>query len=436
MFRIFLLLAMLYVSSPTQENGQLFSNLSRPLFDAIEPTEKLSKDIKNISELNNYVKKAESLLELSKNITRSTDKQKIQDYFKRLRALQKEYDLLVSKINKEIDNSIDADKYNDFICLTSYGYDGLLKNYGLYEKAVIYYKKHSHKLRSKYLDSKIELKSFTQYSNSELEVASKEVTINSAKKQSSIKNKVGLRAELAKGYIRIIGWNNNVFNVTTTLKLKYKNLKPNINMPKAFVLKPNKQSELFRLYPTGNTPSYKLSYRYIMGAFNAVHDDSYTYKLPYETGTSQMVSQGYNGESTHKGRSKYSIDFALKKGTKVFAARGGVVVKTKEDSDKAGFSQEFAKYGNFVTIQHEDMTFGTYYHLQKNGAMVSVGDRVESGSFIGYSGNTGYSSGPHLHFSVFSVDDDCISTKTIPVKFITSNGVKETLKRGSYYKSK
>jgi len=436
MFRVFLLALLLYISSPSQEDGQPFSSLSTPLFEAIEPTKKISQSLKNISQFENYIAKSESLLELSKTITYASQKKKIIDYLKSLRALQKEYDLLVSEINKEIDKSIDLNKYKDFICLTSYSYDGLLKNYGLYEKAVKYYKKNSYKLRSKYLDSKIKIKSLTQYSNSELEVASEQVTVDSNTKRSVSKKRVGVKADLKKGYISILAWNDNIYNITMTLKIEYKNLKPNITLPKAFVLKPKKESELFRLYFTGKKRSYKFAYRYIMGAYDAVHNDNYTYKLPYESGTSQVVTQGYNGKSTHKGKRKYSIDFGLKKGTKVLASRGGVVVKIKEDSDKAGFSEEFAKYGNFVTIEHDDSTLGTYYHLQKNGAMVNVGDKVKAGSFIGYSGNTGYSSGPHLHFSVFMVDDDCISTKTIPVKFITSEGVVSNLKRGNYYKAK
>ena len=52
-------------------------------------------------------------------------------------------------------------------------------------------------------------------------------------------------------------------------------------------------------------------------------------------------------------------------------------------------------------ILHADQTTGEYYHLSKSGVVVSIGEKVEAGQKIAYSGNTGFSSLPHLHFAVY-----------------------------------
>jgi murein DD-endopeptidase MepM/ murein hydrolase activator NlpD len=83
------------------------------------------------------------------------------------------------------------------------------------------------------------------------------------------------------------------------------------------------------------------------------------------------------------------------------AARGGVVMQVESDFEKAGLNLE--KYGgraNFVRILHDDGTMGLYAHLDLDGVLVRVGQRVHTGQQIGRSGNTGFTTGPHLHFAV------------------------------------
>ena len=74
---------------------------------------------------------------------------------------------------------------------------------------------------------------------------------------------------------------------------------------------------------------------------------------------------------------------------------------------------------NSILVQHADGTIGVYLHLQKGGNKVKVGDRVKAGEPIGLSGNTGFSSGPHLHFAVFTLKNGA-ERMTIPVKFRTA----------------
>ena len=114
------------------------------------------------------------------------------------------------------------------------------------------------------------------------------------------------------------------------------------------------------------------------------------------------VEQGFNGRFSHGDpQNRYAIDFGVPQGTPVFAARGGVVMQVESDFDKAGLDLE--KYGgraNYVRILHDDGTMGLYAHLQPEGVLVRTGQRIRTGQKIGLSGNTGFTSGPHLHFAV------------------------------------
>jgi murein DD-endopeptidase MepM/ murein hydrolase activator NlpD len=125
------------------------------------------------------------------------------------------------------------------------------------------------------------------------------------------------------------------------------------------------------------------------------------YQLPLRQ-TALRIDQGYGGSFSHTDpQNRYAVDFAAAIGTPVLAARGGVVMQVESDFDKAGLNLE--KYGgraNFVRILHDDGTMGLYAHLDLDGVLVRVGQRVRTGQQIGRSGNTGFTTGPHLHFAV------------------------------------
>jgi murein DD-endopeptidase MepM/ murein hydrolase activator NlpD len=114
------------------------------------------------------------------------------------------------------------------------------------------------------------------------------------------------------------------------------------------------------------------------------------------------IGQGFGGSFSHADpQNRYAIDFACDEGTPVVAAREGVVMQVESDFEKAGLDRE--KYGgraNFVRVLHDDGTMGLYAHLKPEGVLVRVGQRVRLGQRIGLSGNTGYTTGPHLHFAV------------------------------------
>ena len=122
--------------------------------------------------------------------------------------------------------------------------------------------------------------------------------------------------------------------------------------------------------------------------------------LPFAFGAKVTVSQGFDGGYTHNGQSRYAVDFPVKEGNSTVAAKGGIVWAVKQDSNTGCGTSACANQANYVIIDHGDATFATYAHLQLNGAKVKVGDQVCKGDPVGLTGNTGYSTGPHLHFEV------------------------------------
>jgi len=124
------------------------------------------------------------------------------------------------------------------------------------------------------------------------------------------------------------------------------------------------------------------------------------YSLPLNDNSGWQIGQGFHGGfSHHDEQNLYALDLVVPEGTAVLAARAGVVMQTESGFDRAGLSAEkFGDRANLIRIVHDDGSMAVYAHLKENGVLVRVGQRVELGQQIGITGNTGYSSGPHLHF--------------------------------------
>lgn len=139
--------------------------------------------------------------------------------------------------------------------------------------------------------------------------------------------------------------------------------------------------------------------------------------FPSKTAAWRLVSghgrciQGVNGASTHRGTLAYSFDFKLAIGTPVMAVRAGWVAAAVSHFAGGGARAHLAPRANFVALKHDDGSYSRYYHLKS--AKLAVGDRVERGQVIGYSGNTGYTGGPHLHFDVVDVLPEETSVLTV-----------------------
>ena len=230
--------------------------------------------------------------------------------------------------------------------------------------------------------------------------------------------------------------NNELSEVTMTFEMGLENLRGATKFPYTATFPGRQTTEAFTLSPVEADEKWGYSYTnyYKLGSNCAQHDDSVLYQLPYAQGKKFKVTQGYYGSFSHRGSNLYAIDWQMPEGTPVYAARGGLVVKLKDDSNSGGSSMKYDPFNNYVLIRHADGTLGHYCHLQKGGATVKPGEIVQAGQLIAHSGNTGFSSGPHLHFSVYRTRDGR-ERESLPVKFKTGDANGTTLVTGRSYRA-
>ncbi len=216
--------------------------------------------------------------------------------------------------------------------------------------------------------------------------------------------------------------NDAFYPVTTTLVIDAKNLgngqKKSNQYTQTLVVRG--QTKSLGLTLSAANPNKKTKYttnlEWTPGNIHAKHDDDFRYLLPYGKNDYYPIVQGFGGGYSHRGASKYAVDIAMPIGTPVYAARGGQVIRVMEKHNKGGASRRFAQYANYVVILHSDQTTGEYYHLKQYAVVVEPGDNVLAGQRIGYSGNTGFSSLPHLHFAVYRAKSHG-DFESIPFKF-------------------
>jgi murein DD-endopeptidase MepM/ murein hydrolase activator NlpD len=162
-----------------------------------------------------------------------------------------------------------------------------------------------------------------------------------------------------------------------------------------------------------------------LGDPGAVHRPPSAYRVPFGVGSTFMVSQAYPATLTHTTPdSQYAVDIALPDGTPVYAAREGTVINARHDSFRGAASPVMMDQANVVEILHDDGTIAIYAHLHWDSIRVHIGERVARGEYLANSGNTGFTSGPHLHFAV--VRNGGVENISIPVQFAGLGGVAVT----------
>lgn len=125
------------------------------------------------------------------------------------------------------------------------------------------------------------------------------------------------------------------------------------------------------------------------------------YGYPLAT-PSLRVSQGWGGGFSHSDdANRHAVDFDVPNRTAVVAARDGTVMEVISGFAASGLGDPaLAGQANLVRVLHEDGSMALYAHLAQDGIDVRVGDHVRRGQRIAWSGNTGFSTAPHLHFVV------------------------------------
>ena len=223
---------------------------------------------------------------------------------------------------------------------------------------------------------------------------------------------------------QVVAQNKGPAPITVHVTLTGENYSSDRQWPITETIPPNSSVTLGRVSVGANPDApYNFLFRYShhFGVLDASQDEQAMYRLPFEEGHAFFVSQAHGGKLTsHNNRENlYAVDFAMPIGTAVVAARGGVVIDVTLRHRTGGFDPSFIDKANTVAIAHDDGTVAEYAHLSPGEEIVHVGQRVNAGDLLGYSGNTGYTSGPHLHFIVSHpiVADGKVMRESVPVMF-------------------
>jgi murein DD-endopeptidase MepM/ murein hydrolase activator NlpD len=232
--------------------------------------------------------------------------------------------------------------------------------------------------------------------------------------------------ESYSGIVRFLLSTRNLLSATVCVTLtKLDNFQSSQPSPVNFmVLKPYRIFEYLRLtqIDPNRQYTYYWHYSYKIGVPSKKTAPSLICSKPYEG--VRKVSQSFFGEHSHQRgtESEYAVDFLMPVGTRVRAALPGRVVAFYTDSDRGGSSKAFEHDANQIVIDHGDGTYGCYMHLRQQGVLVKLGQHVDEGDAIALSGNTGWSTEPHLHFMIYRVLSG-EKIQTLPFKIRTVGGV-------------
>lgn len=179
---------------------------------------------------------------------------------------------------------------------------------------------------------------------------------------------------------------------------------PPANQVMRWIVDPRSELVLIRLPVIGNGKEPSAEFRFVSlhGDPRSRHTPPEPYRAPFSVASDFTVTQAFPHGITHDTPdSRFAVDIAMPIGTDIHAARGGIVFEVASTNFRGGTDRDRdGTSANIVRILHDDGTHAVYAHLNWNSIRVKPGDVVARGEYIADSGNTGFSSGPHLHFAV------------------------------------
>jgi len=190
-----------------------------------------------------------------------------------------------------------------------------------------------------------------------------------------------------------------------------------------WILPPRSDTQLLHLkfLQNGAAPLLEYTTQFLTGDPDAQHRPTEPYRVPIAISNNYRVTQAFPNVATHATRDSYfAVDLGLPIGTDIFAARGGIVFDVASKNFQGGLDLvRDAPLANIIKILHDDGTYALYAHLNWNSIRVKPGDSVQRGEYIADSGNTGFSSGPHLHFAVLK--NAGMWLESVPIEFMGAN---------------
>jgi murein DD-endopeptidase MepM/ murein hydrolase activator NlpD len=136
-------------------------------------------------------------------------------------------------------------------------------------------------------------------------------------------------------------------------------------------------------------------------------------ELPLGCGYAFNVSQTHNIGS-HLQNDTWAWDFRMPEGTPVVAAHDGLVRMARGDSKLGGCDPKLAHFANYVVVDHKDGYEAQYLHFSQ--VVVKPGQWVKAGELLGYSGETGWACGAHLHFKVARAVSSGWNNPSVPAR--------------------
>ncbi len=225
--------------------------------------------------------------------------------------------------------------------------------------------------------------------------------------------------------------------VFSFIEPKFSNVNLDRDITKSQLLPADSVTTILKVYLPSDKVRWSsgFSYKLNMGDPSLKVNKNLAVAVPFARGTKYFVGQAFNGKFSHSNKyNRYAIDVSMPVGTHINAVESGRVVDVAFGHYKAGISREFLDKANVIRILHDDGSIATYAHLKWEGIRVRAGDYVQKGQYIGDSGNTGFSTGPHLHFVIHANTGNGLVS--VPFKFVDALGYAFTPKQGMWLKSK
>lgn len=194
-------------------------------------------------------------------------------------------------------------------------------------------------------------------------------------------------------------------------------------LPSRFIVAPGQSDTLLEISGENRLAGsrFTLTYRYAMGPPMRGYESNHAYLPPFSAGESFQITQAFEGEFSHTDpENRFAVDIAMPIGTPIHAARAGVVMDVERDFFEGGVKRSYGDKANRIRILHDDGSMAVYAHLELEKVMAYPGLRVEAGQLIAHSGNTGFTTGPHLHFAVQI--NSGMRLASVPFVFVTESG--------------